>query len=207
MMKNIIEYLKATYDPLAIIVYGSYANGTNDSESDFDALVISASCERFHDTSFFDGVQLDIFVYPEDYFNEDMELCDFVQLIDSEVLIDTDGIGENLKNRVVSYVNNLPRKSDADIKADIDWCVKMLARAKRGDAEGMFRWHWVLTDSLEMYCNVVHQFYRGPKKTLECMKQNHPDAYVIYKKALFEFNIDSLGEWISYLKDLWYGDK
>ena len=41
MLEKIIEYIKQKYNPLSIILYGSYANGTNDLNSDFDALVIS----------------------------------------------------------------------------------------------------------------------------------------------------------------------
>lgn len=40
MKAEIIEYLKEKYQPLALIVYGSFADGTNNAHSDFDALVI-----------------------------------------------------------------------------------------------------------------------------------------------------------------------
>ena len=202
-MNRIIKYINERYAPLSIIVYGSYANDTNDENSDFDALVISSSHKKFHDTSFFEGIQLDIFVYPIETIDENMNLSGFVQLIDSKVVFDTDNIGESLKSRVISYIEKLPLKSHDDLKADIDWCTKMLARAKRGDAEGMFRFHWVLVDSLEVYSVMMQQFYRGPKKTLEWMKENHSKAYMIYHKALSEFTIDSLSEWILYLRGLW----
>lgn len=51
MLEKIIEYIKQKYNPLSIILYGSYANGTNNLNSDFDALVISYDHEQFHDTS------------------------------------------------------------------------------------------------------------------------------------------------------------
>ena len=56
--------------PLSIIVYGSYANGTNDLNSDFDALVIYDDSNQIHDTSFVNGIQLDVFVYPLSYFEK-----------------------------------------------------------------------------------------------------------------------------------------
>ena len=62
-MEQIIEYIKQNYNPISIILYGSYANGTNNLNSDFDSLVISDSHEQFHDTSFVGGIQLDVFVY------------------------------------------------------------------------------------------------------------------------------------------------
>ena len=51
MLEKIIEYIKQKYNPLSIILYGSYANGTNNLNSDFDALVISYDHEQFHDLS------------------------------------------------------------------------------------------------------------------------------------------------------------
>ena len=63
VVEQIIEYIKNKYSPLTIIVYGSYASGTNNLNSDFDVLVISQHHSQFHDTSFVDGVQLDVFVY------------------------------------------------------------------------------------------------------------------------------------------------
>lgn len=38
---RIIDYLKETYQPEAIIAYGSFADGSANSNSDFDALVIA----------------------------------------------------------------------------------------------------------------------------------------------------------------------
>ncbi|MBQ5643591.1 MAG: nucleotidyltransferase domain-containing protein, partial [Bacteroidaceae bacterium] len=40
-LEQVIEYIKKKYNPLSIILYGSYANGTNNLNSDFDSLVIS----------------------------------------------------------------------------------------------------------------------------------------------------------------------
>ena len=51
-MDKIIEYIKQKYNPLSIILYGSYSNGTNNLNSDFDSLVISYDHKQFHDTAF-----------------------------------------------------------------------------------------------------------------------------------------------------------
>ena len=63
-MEQVLKYIREKYNPLSIILYGSYADGTNNLNSDFDALVIVADHEQFHDTSIVDGVPLDVFVYP-----------------------------------------------------------------------------------------------------------------------------------------------
>ena len=191
-MEPIIEYIKQRYKPLSIILYGSYANGTNNLYSDFDALVISDDCEQFHDTSTVNGVQLDVFVYPASYFCEDYDCNDFVQIFDGRIIMDSDGRGEALQTSVLAYLQSNPQKSKAEISASVDWCTKMLARAKRCDTEGTFRWHWVLIDSLEIFCNVMHHPYLGPKKSLKWMEDNHPSAFSCYQRALVDFNMESL---------------
>ena len=56
---KIISYLKETYQPDAIIVYGSFSDGSANKNSDFDALVI-ASHSKEHDSSVIDGTILDV---------------------------------------------------------------------------------------------------------------------------------------------------
>ena len=105
-MEQIIEYIKRKYNPLSIILYGSYANGTNNLNSDFDSLVISYDHEQFHDTSFINGIQLDVFVYPASYFDGDYDCNDFVQLFDGKIIVDSDERGKVLQTNVQSYLQN-----------------------------------------------------------------------------------------------------
>lgn len=79
----------------------------------------------------------------------------------------------------------------------------MLARAKRCDCEGVFRWHWVLVDSLEIFCYIKKHPYLGPKKALRWLEKAYPLAFDCYSKALLQLNIDSLEKWIMYIKKAW----
>ena len=71
---------------------------------------------------------------------------------DGKVLLDE-------KNRCIDFLNNIDKEfargpKQLTIKEKIflkDWLQKMLRRAKKGDAEGNFRYHWMLTDALEIY--------------------------------------------------------
>ena len=201
-MERVIKYIKDKYNPLCIILYGSYADGTNNLNSDFDALVIAADHEQFHDTSFVDGVPLDVFVYPSMYFEGEYECEDFVQIHDGRIITDSNGIGKMLQENVRAYLRKLPVKSSEEIQASVDWCVKMFERAKRGDCEGMFRWHWVLIDSLEIFCDIMHHPYFGPKKTLKWMEEKHPKSFDCYKKALQNLDMECLEEWVVHIKNL-----
>lgn len=197
---KIISYLRAAYAPLAILTYGSYGDGSQNEHSDFDALVICPDHEPFHDVSFVEGVQLDVFVYPREHFEKEINCEDFVQLFDSEIVLDTDGCGLALRQRVVDYLEHQPPKSYAQLQSDTAWCRKMALRAERQDAEGLFRWHWVLIDSLEIFCNILHTPYRGPKKSLRWMREHHPEAYDCYRKALSSPDLAALHTWIDCLE-------
>lgn len=45
MVQPILDYLKRTYAPEAILRYGAFANGTNNAHSDFDARLIADAPE------------------------------------------------------------------------------------------------------------------------------------------------------------------
>ena len=201
-MEQIIDYIRKTYAPLSIILYGSYADGSNNLNSDFDALVITREHRQLHDTSIINGIALDVFVYPASYFSGGYDCNEFIQIFDGKILSDTDDLGKTLQENVLSWLKILPRKSPEEMQEQLAWCLKMVARTQRGDAEGMFRWHWLLTDSLEIFCDITRQLYFGPKKTLKWMNENHPTAFALYEKALRDFTLESLETWISYLNQL-----
>lgn len=125
----------------------------------------------------------------------------FLQIFDGKIIVDSADIGKTLKANVLTYLQKRPTKTNAEIQANIDWCVKMFERVKRCDCEGMFRWHWVLIDSLEIFCDIMQQPYLGPKKALKWMEETHPEAFAYYKKSLQSFNIDSLEDWIVCVKN------
>lgn len=198
-LKKILNYIDKKYKPLSVILYGSYSNQTNNLNSDFDALVISSNNIQYHDTSFIEDIQLDVFIYPSDYFKQDYPIDDFIQIFDGKIIKDTNNLAKELQTKVLTYLQNLPHKKEEEIQAELDWCTKMLSRVERNDPEAMFRWHWLLIDSLEIFCDKTHQVYLGPKKTLKWMEKKYPEALSYYSKALYDFNINSLEDWINYL--------
>ena len=196
---KIIDYLERTYQPEAVIVYGSYADGSANAESDFDALVI-AGRERTHDASVIDGTVLDVFVYPPDTFHAAYDPEAFVQVWDGQILLDQNGAAEGLLRRVHEYIEQIPPKTVEEILQETLWCEKMLLRTMREDAEGYYRRHWLLIDSLEIYFDIKGLHFFGPKKALRRMAQNDPASFRLYAGALREFTRESLHAWISHLK-------
>ena len=110
-MEQIIEYIKRNYNPISIILYGSYANGTNNLNSDFDSLVISYDHEQFHDTSFVNGIQLDVFVYPVSYYHLIRRILKFYLLCQSRIqpflYIPSDFVSWHLQNHCQFSIQEL----------------------------------------------------------------------------------------------------
>ena len=189
-----IAYLLRTYDPVGLICYGSYQNGTQNEQSDFDALLLTRGGEYVHDTSVVDGVRLDVFVYP---LGSVLNPEDLVQIYDGAVIMDETGVAQTLVQQVRRYVDHYPKKTEAE-KAELKaWCEKMCVRARRGDAEGAYRAHWLLTDSLQIYCDVRDRFCFGPKKTILQMQQDDPKGFGLLCDAME--NHEHLDSWINYI--------
>ena len=211
--EKIIEYIKGKYRPQGMIVYGSYADGTEGPGSDFDALVIadgaasgtggaaagSATFVPKHDGAAVDGTVLDVFVYPPEFFEGDYDPGDFVQVLGGRILLDEQGLAAKLTARVQAWLDSQPKKTAEELRQETDWCRKMLTRAERDDSEGLFRLHWLLTDSLEIFCDLVGEPWLGPKKALRIMAERYGVAELLYGRALRETSRESAKDWIDYL--------
>lgn len=193
-MDNLIAYLRKTYDPVGMICYGSYRDGTQNEQSDFDALLLIREGNYIHDTSVVDGVRLDVFVYP---LNWKFVPEDFVQIYDGAVIMDENGAAEALVQQVHQFVDKYPQKTPEEKEELKNWCEKMLIRSKRADVEGLYRGHWLLTDSLQIYCDLRDRFYFGPKKTILRMQKDDPAGFALLCNAME--NRSRLDSWIDYI--------
>ncbi len=201
-MKTILHYLKSTYSPKGIILYGSFADGTSTQTSDFDAIVLTEQNEAKFDNSTISGRTLDVFLYPPDTFSSSFDPEEFLQIFDGKILFDETNTLEKAKAVVLSYIENAPRRSPEERAHDIAWCEKMLIRAARGDAEGNFRHHLLLIESLSVWCTLTGRFYLGPKKSLRMMENADPASFSLYAKALSAPSLSALADWISHLREL-----
>lgn len=199
--KKILEYLTNEYEPSAIIVYGSFANDKNDEFSDFDALLIRDQSSKTHDNRVLDNTELDVFIYPRSYFSDEYDINEILQIHNGSLFLDKDGIGAKLLQEVNSYFSQYENKSMAEKQGDISWCEKMLKRIERRNTEGLYRWHCLLTESLEIYFDLKDERYPGPKKGLDLLSKYDRKGFEIYEEALKFQDIDSLKKWIAYLKN------
>lgn len=199
-MQDILTYLAAQYDPVAIIAYGSFADGTQNLFSDFDALLITEGGKRLHDDRFVDCTQLDVFVHPLSDFEGDYDAAAYSRLYGGQILLDRNGVAAALLDRVQRHVDGQARKTREELQLNVDWCEKMLRRAERSDAEGAFRRHWLLVDSLEIYTELRAWPYLGPKKALRQLEKKDREAYALYERALCEGDYPALAAWVGHIK-------
>ena len=198
-MRRIISHLKQKYDPVGLICYGSYCDGTQSAESDFDALLICRDGECCHDMEIVGGVKLDVFVYPEADIRDGIHPEELIQIHDGKVVLDQTGTASQLLRQIRDYVAAMPVKTP-EAKTELkNWCDKMMARAKRTDAEGLYRAHWLLADSLQIYCDMRDRFYFGPKKTIKWLQENDTRGYELLILAVQDLN--RLENWITYIFD------
>ena len=203
-METILNYIKQTYAPSGILVYGSYANGTNSETSDFDALVVTERATAARDNhTVVDGVRMDLFFYTPEALEGDIDLSELARIVDGTIVLDTNGALARLTARVAAHIEALPPKTDEEKAVGIAWCEKMLARASRRDAEGLYRHHWLLTDSLEIVCDIVGWRYLGPKKMLARLEAEDAEGARLYQAALASMEHAALADWVGHIKKIW----
>ena len=195
-MERLVAHLTEKYRPLAMVVYGSYATGDQRAESDFDALLITEGTEA-HDTEMIGGVRLDAWVYPRAWAEELADGDAVIQLHGGRVLLDTDGLAARLIALARAHAAAYQPPSQEEKRQLLAWYEKMAQRARRGDAEGLYRWHWLMQDSLQVYCDVRDRFCFGPGKTLRAMRLEDPDALRFYEAAMR--SPEALEAWIARL--------
>lgn len=198
---KIVKYLIETYNPYSII-YGSFSNETNNENSDFDALIITDNI-NMHDTNIIDGTVLDVFIYPVELFEGNYDPQDFIQVYNGRIILDNKQIGQKLIDDVRYYVDNMPRKTASEIEDELKWCEKMLNRIGNEVAEGYYRRHLLIVESLEIYCDINGLYYFGSKNILNTMKFEDKQSYEIYLCVLRELDRSYLTEWIMHLRKLY----
>ena len=182
LLDYVIKYIIEQYNCHSIILYGSFANGGYTDESDIDLLCFSDDYNKENDTTILNNRQLDAWIYNSQDMND---ISQFLHVKDGKIILDN-------KNKCSEFLANIDLMFDegpkqlTDKEKDFlkDWLKKMLRRAKKGDIEGNFRYHWMLTDMLEIYFNIKGIWYLGPKKSLNWLYENDKTIYQMFDKAL-----------------------
>lgn len=200
-MENIVAYLKEKYRLSSLVVSGDYAGEDVRPGSIFEAVGLGPTCSYAHETETVDGVRLDVLIYPRDVFYGEIALDEFEQLHEGLVALDDDGMGSWLKRMIANQIASIPLKPDEAVEDALHWCESMAERAATRDAEGYFCRHWLLTDSVEVYCDAIGAPFLSPPKTMSKMAKNDPEAAKIHMSALSGTDDESLAAWVKLLRE------
>ena len=196
-MEQILEYLKNTYSPVSILVYGSFADGTNDETSDFDCMLIVSEKERNHDDAIINGIQLDCFIFTEDELQGEKTET-FLTAYNSHIVVDN-GIGAELKRRVHDYVekNSNTPKEEKDFLTS--WIQKTILRITKNDDEGNMRAISFLAESLLDYHTIRDMFYFGSKKAIASLRKMDAEGYTLFHNAVTLRSNEAIIKWAEYI--------
>lgn len=196
-MEQILEYLKNTYHPISILLYGSYADGTNDPTSDFDCMLIVSKKDKSHDDTIIHGIQLDCFLFTEDDLqHEDIDV--FLPAYHSNIVWDN-GIGAALKRRVQEYVEQNTNTPEEEKKFLSSWIQKTILRISKNDDEGNMRAVSFLAESLTDYYALRDLFYFGSKKAIRHLKETDAQGYSYFHHAVTSRSNDAIIKWAKYV--------
>ena len=195
------DALIARWQPVALLVYGSFADGSQDEHSDLDALVITDKPAPLRDQGELFGRRLDLWFLTPDAV-AGIDPGDWPQLYHAVPVYDPDGIGMKLIADVRSAIDAQPLPSSSQNADSLDWLDRMLARAAQPTPEGRYRLLWLLTDSLEIWCDLSGKRCFGPKKSMALFRETDPKGFTLYESALQETTTETASAWISHLHKL-----
>lgn len=202
-ISGILKYLNEKYEPHTIIVYGSFINGSYTPESDFNVVLVSDTARKSNDTSVVNDVQLDAYIYNTRDIVESYSPAELIQIYDGNILLDEKGYGKFIVEDVQKYLHETARKSEGEKLYLRAWVQKMARRAEQPGAEGLYRLHWLLAESLEVYFNLHDLAYYGPKKSLLWLKENRSEDYELYLSALENCSVKRLKQWLRIVVKNW----
>lgn len=198
LLPALLDGLDRRYRPIAVILYGSWARGEQRPDSDLDVLIVVDGPAPRHDGTSLSGIPLDLWIYDRAG-AEALQPQDCLQIYDGRILRDKDGLARRLLERVRDYVSAHQTVSREEKELLRGWCAKMLRRQAQRGAEGLYRGCWLLTDSLEIYCQLRDRFYFGPKKTIRLLEEEDPEGYARFLAALENREPAALERWTGYV--------
>ena len=199
-MDRILEYLKDTYNPISILVYGSYTDGTNDETSDFDCMLIVSEKEKDHDDTAIDGIQLDCFIFTEEELRS-KDIDTFLTAYGSRIVLDN-GIGAELKRRVHDHVEENSSTSAEEKRFLTSWIQKTVRRMAKNDDEGNMRALSFLAESLMDYYAMRDMFYFGSKKAIAFLREADAEGYMLFHNAITSKRNEDIVKWAEYIVDI-----
>jgi hypothetical protein len=189
VIASALDFIKKKYAPVMVLLYGSFADNTDQPSSDVDVLAFSDIPEMVRETGMLEIRDpenrgqlvcrpMDAWIYPAEKLKCPKE---FMHVFQGICLYDRDGVFPDFHKAVV-------REKDLSVKPFTgperhnmeNWIDKMLVRCRAEDAEAYYRYNWLKQDFLELYCKYSTCYYAGPKRTLKLLEEMDPNIYSLY---------------------------
>jgi hypothetical protein len=188
---QIQTYLENKYNPQIALLYGSFATNTSTQFSDIDCICFAEIDHFIHDSSIVADQVLDGWIYP---LHEIENIDLLLHIIPCKVLIDKNNQSKYLIDKII---NKRTEKTiimkDDERKQLVGWIKKMINRSIDSTLEANYRYNWLIHDFPELYCKFKNEYYDGPVKTLNKLKENR-ELYNKYEIACKSKNIKSVKE-------------
>jgi hypothetical protein len=169
-----------------VILYGSRATGGAGAASDWDVVGIRTKGETVREARPLKDGWLDAFIHPEAHFEQLDEGA--LRFREGRVLVDREGYGAHLLARLTAFEEAGPPPFPPGEEAVLrEWYPKMLDRIRRGrseDVEADYRRAHLRFEALEGWFRLRRRWYRGPKKSLQWLKENEPAIHLTFARAL-----------------------
>ncbi len=170
ILQKICRELVSVHAAHTILLYGSRADDSSTSDSDYDIASFGLIDKAFRIARVDEGAYLDVFVYPEALLFSPNE--EHLKLRGSRILLQRDSEATDFLTKLDEIFRAGPKALPADeINVLKVWAHKMVARIARPDAEGKYRRVWLLTELLEDYFYIRGLWFEGPKKALRWLAE------------------------------------
>jgi uncharacterized protein len=186
---GLVAHLADRHGCTTVLLYGSTARGEDGPESDLDVLGFRDADGHENDTSGFQGRLLDAWIKPVADLRSAVEGGPeareaFLHVVGGIPLADPEGLLARLLAQVADEAAH-PVPIDPNKREFLSsWCRKMVQRARKGDPEGDFRLHWLLTDGLSIAFQFMERRYPGPKAALRILSVEDPELHARFVEAL-----------------------
>lgn len=182
IIDSALDYVTRQYHPSLVVLYGSFATQTQTATSDIDMLVFCAHPQTAHDAISIQGHRLDAWIHSLSSLDN---LAPFIHAYPLQVLLDSDNVAGHMSANILALRQRHTKTLNAEERTQlINWIDKMLSRADSDSIESNYRYHWLLHDLPELFCNFRGEYFDGPVKTLRRMQNTHPALHAHYAALL-----------------------
>ncbi len=184
LLPDIVQHIQKTYGVHTLILFGSRAQGTASSKSDYDFIAFRGGgtpSESVRDL--FKGFYLDLHILSEDVLN-DMNAIGFLSLVqETAVLLQKNQLGDRFIEAIKGTYDQGFFTSD-QIKQKVVDEIKMNFWKMDNTLEGSFYVHSLLSSILEHYFTLRNLYYIGSRESFQWIKKNDLLTYNAFEKAL-----------------------